>query len=58
MLYAKDFRQMARERLNGYVWPSIGCLLLYGLILGAATGTVVGAIVLAGPLWYGYNAYW
>lgn len=58
MLYAKDFRCMARERLNGYIMPSIGCLLLYGLIIGVATSTVIGAIVLVGPLWYGYKAYW
>ncbi len=58
MLFAKDFRRVARENLASYWWPSIGCLLLYMLVSGAATGTVIGAIVLAGPLWYGYNTYW
>lgn len=58
MMYAKDFRDAARQKLDSYWWPSIGEVLLYGFLNGAVTATFIGMILLGGPLWYGYHTYW
>lgn len=58
MLFAKDFRRIAKERLASYWLPNIGFLLLYMLLNGATGATVVGWILLAGPVEYGFYSYY
>ncbi|MBE6615658.1 MAG: DUF975 family protein [Ruminococcaceae bacterium] len=58
MLYARDFRQTARERLAGCWTTAVICALVYGVICGALQATMVGLILLGGPLWFGYFSFW
>ena len=58
MLYAKDFRQAARERLTGYWITAVLCTLVYSSLVSALEATLVGMILLGGPLWYGFNTFW
>ena len=58
MLYAKDFRNMARKCLGGCWITAILCAVVYSLLSGALNATVVGMILLGGPFAYGYTAFW
>lgn len=58
MVYARDFRNAAKKTLESYWLPSIGAVLLYGLLYGAVSSTFVGLIIAGGPLAYGYYSYW
>ncbi|MBQ8401408.1 MAG: DUF975 family protein [Clostridia bacterium] len=58
MLYARDFRQAARQCLSGCWGMAVLCAVVYGLLSGALSATVVGMILLGGPFWYGYHAFW
>ena len=56
MLRAKDFRAEARAALSGNWGVAILAWLIAGLILGAAGSTVVGTILLTGPMMVGMAA--
>lgn len=58
MLYAKDIREAARQKLASYWCPAVVVALLYGILNSAVTATCIGMILLGGPLWYGYHTYW
>ena len=50
MLRAKDFRAQARANLTGVWGIAILTWLLAGIIVGAAGSTMIGAILLTGPM--------
>ncbi len=58
MLYAKDFRQAARQKLAGYWITALLVSLLFTFLNGALQATFIGFILLGGPLWYGINSYY
>ncbi len=58
MLYAKDFRDAARQKLAGSWTYAVITALLYGFLNGALSATIIGMILLFGPLWYGMNTFY
>ncbi len=58
MLYAKDFRQAARQKLAGGWMMAVLCALVYSVLAGALQATVIGVILLGGPFWWGYHSFW
>ena len=55
---ASDYRKQAWSALSGKWGMAILVYILYGLIVGVAGCTVVGAILLAGPMAVGYACVW
>ena len=58
MLYAKDFREAAGKSLMGCWGMAVITALLYSFLSGALQATLIGMIVLGGPLWFGYHSFW
>lgn len=58
MLYAKDFRQAARQKLSGCWFTAVLCQLVYGIINRILQATLIGVVFLGGPFWWGYHAFW
>lgn len=54
---ARDYRQAAWEKLSGRWGTAVLGYLLYGLIVGAASATFVGGVILAGPMAFGLAAF-
>ncbi len=54
MIYAK----MAKQKLTGCWTTAVLITLLYAVLLGALDATVVGGILLGGPLWYGVHSFY
>ena len=55
-MFAKDYRRQAWGRLSGNWGVAILAYLLYSLIIGALSGTGIGVLILAGPLYAGLIA--
>jgi len=55
MMRAKDFRAAAWQKLSGCWFTAVVCALLYSVLVSALGGTVIGVILLGGPLWVGFN---
>lgn len=55
-MFARDFRAKAWSALRGKWGPAILTTVVYGIIFSAASCTVVGAVLLTGPLTVGYAA--
>lgn len=53
-MFARDFRQKAWAALRGKWGAAILTFVVWGLIMGAAGCTVVGAVLLAGPMTVGF----
>ena len=54
---AKDYRQAAWEKLSGRWGTAVLGYLLYGLIVGAASATFIGGLILTGPMAFGLAAF-
>ena len=55
-MFAKNYRRQAWGRLSGNWGVAILAYLLYSLIIGALSGTGIGVLILAGPLYAGLIA--
>lgn len=53
-MYAADYRHMAWQKLGGKWGIAVLAYLLVAVITSVLSGTVIGAIVLAGPIYLGY----
>jgi uncharacterized membrane protein len=53
-----ELRAIARKQLNGGWLAAVGMLLVYGIIIGASGILIVGPLVLAGPLFFGFTGYY
>lgn len=53
-MYASDYRRLAWQKLGGKWGLAALAYLIVGLIMSVLSGTVVGMILLSGPLWLGY----
>ncbi len=54
MSYAK----MAKQKLTGCWTAAVLITLLYSVLMGALSATVLGSILLGGPLWYGLHTFY
>ena len=55
-MFAKDYRQCARERVKGHWGTLILAYLIYSLLFGALGSTAFGLLLLGGPLMIGFVA--
>lgn len=53
-MFAADYRHMAWQKLSGKWGIAVLAYLLLSVIMGVLSGTVIGMILLAGPLSLGY----
>ncbi|MBR2874204.1 MAG: DUF975 family protein [Clostridia bacterium] len=53
----KDLKKRALAQLKTRWTDVVLACFLYGLILGAASSTVIGTFILVGPLTYGFHLY-
>jgi len=53
----KDLKKRALAQLKTRWLDIVLACFLYGLILGAASSTVIGTFILVGPLTYGFHLY-
>ena len=50
---AKEYRQRAEEKINPVITNAVIIYLIFFVLMGAVTGTFVGALILSGPLYLG-----
>jgi len=51
----KEIKALGKTAFQSRYWFCVGMLVLMGLLIGALSGTVIGAILLTGPLLIGVN---
>ncbi len=58
MKFACDYRRDAWGALKGQSGTAMLALIVFGLIMGATSATLVGGILLVGPMMVGYSILW
>ena len=58
MKFACDYRRDAWSALKGQFGTAMLALIIYGLIIAASSMTLVGGILLTGPMMVGYSMLW
>lgn len=54
---AKETRKKAWAALNNQWGNALLCFLLYAILIGAATFTIIGALLCGGPLTFGFQSF-
>jgi uncharacterized membrane protein len=53
-----ELKTAARSQLHGGWLAAVGMLLIYGIIFGASAITLIGPLILGGPLMLGFTGYY